>query len=427
MRWFFGKKRSTPEVAADAPPPEPRARKAAEPRGEPASAGDGRERALEDATAAFRAGRYREAEGLLEGSIAAARSDERGDRAARDRFLTAALSVCGRCRLQRGEGRGAVVMLDEAIALGARAGDATDRVADLGTLHEAHRWLGQSAEAAAVAERLAAACEALGDAARAAWARRRAERVKAGEPLNRVVVEVGERQLEVDELVAPLPAPLPEGKMRFRFERNRIALGAVTALVDEGVRLGGGGDDAGAMAAFESAAALDPADPRPAYFAGLAALGLRRYGDAVESYDRTERLAPGWYHCRADRALAAELAAGRITHEVFEAVRRIEDAGSPADKTERADKALAETPALPILYLLKSNALIELGSSSEAEAAARAGLEREPDPDVRTRLLIALARVTKAPENRKLLEEAIALDGNRIASAKARVMLLSTS
>jgi hypothetical protein len=38
--------------------------------------------------------------------------------------------------------------------------------------------------------------------------------------------------------------------------------------------------------------------------------------------------------------------------------------------------------------------------------------------------LIALARVSKAPENRQLLEQAVALDGNRIASAMARVMLL---
>ena len=60
-----------------------------------------------------------------------------------------------------------------------------------------------------------------------------------------------------------------------------------------------------------------------------------------------------------------------------------------------------------------------------AATAARAGLSRDPDPDVRTRLLIALARVTRQPESRRLLEEAIALDGNRVAAAMARVILLS--
>jgi hypothetical protein len=78
---------------------------------------------------------------------------------------------------------------------------------------------------------------------------------------------------------------------------------------------------------------------------------------------------------------------------------------------------------LPILHLLKTNALIEMKSPAGA-AAARAGLARDPDPDVRTRLLVALARVTKLPENRRLLEEAVALDGNRIAGAMARVLLL---
>ena len=152
---------------------------------------------------------------------------------------------------------------------------------------------------------------------------------------------------------------------------------------------------------------------------------MRRYPDAVESYEATERLAPGWYHCRADRALALDLASRRISHATFEAVRRIEDGGKTAsEKAALADLALADAPDLAILHLLKANALIELKSGTEAEAAARAGLGRDPDPDVRTRLLVALARVAKAPENRRLLEEAVALDGNRIAGAMARVMLL---
>lgn len=154
-------------------------------------------------------------------------------------------------------------------------------------------------------------------------------------------------------------------------------------------------------------------------------MGLRRYPDAVESYETTERLAPGWYHCRADRALALELASQRITHATFEAVRRIEDGGRSAeDRVKLADQALTDAPDLPILHLMKTNALLELKSVAAAEEAARAGLARDPDPDVRTRLLVALARVLKAPENRRVLEEAVTLDGNRIAGAMARVMLL---
>jgi tetratricopeptide (TPR) repeat protein len=236
-----------------------------------------------------------------------------------------------------------------------------------------------------------------------------------------VVVEIGGKRLELEEL----SAPLPEGRLRFHFERNRITLGAVTALVEEGSRLGSEGNDAGALGAFRAAAAIDATDPRPCYFAGLAQMGLRRYPDAVESYEATERLAPGWYHCRADRALALELASRRINHATFEAVRQIEDsAKTAAEKAALADLALVAAPDLAILHLLKANALIELKASAGAEEAARAGLARDPDPDVRTRLLVALARVAKAPENRRLLEEALALDGNRIAGAMARVMLL---
>ena len=281
--------------------------------------------------------------------------------------------------------------------------------------------MGQGEDSAKFAERLAAKCEEAGNAARAEWARRRARRVREGEPLNRVVAEVGDKQIELEELAAPMP----NGRVRFHFERNRIGLGAVTALMDEGSRLGSVGDDAAALAAFRAAAAIDPSDPRPHYMSGLALLGLRRYSDAVESYDTTERLAPGWYHCRADRALASELAAERISHDAFEAVRRIEDGSRPAaEKVQLAVEAIAATPKLPILHLLRANALIELKSDAEAAEAAREGLVLDPDPDVRTRLLIALARVSKAPENRQLLEQAVALDGNRIASAMARVMLL---
>jgi hypothetical protein len=155
-------------------------------------------------------------------------------------------------------------------------------------------------------------------------------------------------------------------------------------------------------------------------------MGLRRYPEAVESYEQTERLAPGWYHCRADRALALELAARQITHATFESVRAIEDGGKPAtEKAALADLALQTAPGLAILHLLKANALIDMKSIVAAAAAARAGLAREPDPDVRTRLLVALARVTRQPESRRLLEEAVALDGNRIAAAMARVILLS--
>src|SRR4029077_14831912 len=128
-----------------------------------------------------------------------------------------------------------------------------------------------------------------------------------------------------------------------------------------------------ALGAFRAAAAMDPTDPRPHYFAGLALMGLGRSREAVESYELTERLAPGWYHCRAGRALALEHAARQITHATFESVRALEDGGKPA--TERgalADLARRTPRKLASLHLLKANALIEMKSIVAAATAARA-------------------------------------------------------
>ena len=376
------------------------------------------QKALRSAREAFAGARYSEAEEVLREGMATARG---ASGPGVDLYLPMTWGLMGQCRLHQGKIPEAVALFWKALELSERTGNIEGQLAHLSSLHEANRWLGETAEAAALADRLAERATQAGDSVRAEWARARAKRVRDGEPLNRVVLEVGGNKLELDEL----RAPLPEGRLRFHFERNRIELGAVSALVDNGARLGSEGDDAGALGCFRSAATIDPWDPRPPYLAGLAQMGLERYPDAVESYETTERLAPGWYHCRADRALALDLAARRVSRVTFEAVRRIEDGDkSASEKVALADVALADAPDLAMLHLLKANALIELKSASEAAEAARAGLTRDPDPDVRTRLLIALARVTPTHESRRLLEEAVALDGNRIASAMARVMLL---
>jgi hypothetical protein len=80
---------------------------------------------------------------------------------------------------------------------------------------------------------------------------------------------------------------------------------------------------------------------------------------------------------------------------------------------------------VPVLYLLRAEALARTGAGAASAAAivAREGLARSPDPDVHTRLLVALAQVAAPAERRALLERAIALDGNRIAAAMARLLL----
>ena len=93
----------------------------------------------------------------------------------------------------------------EALEICERTGDLDGQIAYLGSLHEAQRWLGETAEAAALADRLGARCEQAGKSDRAAWARHRAQRIRAGEPLVRVVLEADGKSFELDDLSSPLP------------------------------------------------------------------------------------------------------------------------------------------------------------------------------------------------------------------------------
>jgi len=71
-----------------------------------------------------------------------------------------------------------------------------------------------------------------------------------------------------------------------------------------------------ALDVFRQAAMADPYDPNPHYQAAVTMMHLERAAEAVEAYDTTERLAPGWFNSRAERWVAAEIAAGRLEHPV---------------------------------------------------------------------------------------------------------------
>jgi tetratricopeptide (TPR) repeat protein len=363
------------------------------------------------------AGRHAQAEAPLR-EILASTQGQSGS--GPDLYRPISLGLLGQCRFHQGDADGAVPLFEEALALCRRTADLEGQIAYVNSLHETRRWLGHDREAIALAGELADLRARAGDQSGSQWARRRAQRMSAGEPLLRVVAEIDGQTLELDEL----PAQPPKGRVQFQFERNRMSLAGVSTLVDEGRRRGEAGDHASALAAFQAAARLDPSDPEPPYLAGLALLDLGRYADAVESYDTTEQLAPGWFHCRADRWLAAELAAGRISPDTYRAVRAIEDGpAAPEEKARLAAAALAVAPDVPVLYLLRAEALSRTGAAAAAAVVAREGLARDPDPDVRTRLLVALAQVAAPAERHALLERAVALDGNRIAAAMARLML----
>lgn len=336
---------------------------------------------------------------------------------------TTTLATLGQALFHLGRGAEAKEPLSRAFDACARAGDHAGVVAHASSLIEIHRWLGRPEDAAGVAERAAEILQRGGQEEHAADFRGRAAKARRPEPLARVVVETARGVFEQSE-VRP---PLEQSDMRFLFVRNRPEVGESTRLVEEGTRRGAAGAHADALALFDAAAAIDPYDPRPHHLAGLALMLLGRYADAHGRYDRTETLAPGWYQCRTDRWLAAELASGKVGRAAFDALVLADDpARSPDELLLVTRAALASHPIAP-LFLLEAKACAELGRASDAERASRAGLGCAQEADVRTRLLVRLATLVEPPERGHVLEEAAALEGNLVAAAMARVMMLSSS
>lgn len=334
------------------------------------------------------------------------------------RLLPITLGRLAACHFHAGEADEAARLFTEALAHCERTGDLEGVQAYLGSLYNVHRWLGQPAPAADAARRLADLLESQGHHDEAALHRRQADRVAAGEPKNRVVAVVGERTVELDELDG---AP---GHVRFVFERDRITLDPASEWTRRGEQLGSNGDHHEALAAFEKAAAADPHDPHSRYQAAFTLLHLRRYAEAEQLYAEVERLAPGWFHCRADRWLANGLAAGTVDHDTFLALHTLQDGGlAPAARLALAEKTLQRAPQVSLLHLHHARALAELGRKPEAVAALREGLAADPEPDARTRLLVELANLTQEPSERDaLLQQAETLAGNLVAAATARLL-----
>jgi tetratricopeptide (TPR) repeat protein len=184
-----------------------------------------------------------------------------------------------------------------------------------------------------------------------------------------------------------------------------------------------------ALATLRKAAQADTYDPDPHYLAGLCLLDLKRYAEAVKSYETTEALAPGWFHCREDLWLARQLAAATVDRETFLLLRRLEDDNQlgAAEKVRLAEEGLVQSPGLAPLYLCYGQNLQTIGLSQEARAAYLKGLRYCEEPAVRSRLLLNLSMLEAAAwEKRAWLQEAVALKGNLVSAAQAFIMLRHT-
>lgn len=334
-----------------------------------------------------------------------------------DHYLPQTLGLLGDLHFQAGSLESAIASTRQALDGCESAGDDEGVLAYLGNLYECHRFAGQGTEAATYAERLAAL-----PGPDATWFQVQAKIVRNGEPLNRVVVKVDGRRMEVEEA-------LPDGRLQFVFQRNRISLFASDVWSDRGISLGTESKFEEALGAFREAAKADIYNPDPHYKAGVTNLYLERYFDALEAYERTERLAPGWFHCRADAWLADEAAQGRLPHSVLLLILRLsEGSDNPKEALLQIQAAIVEVPHVPILDLLAATFHSALGNQKEAAAGLRAGLGKTADDDTRTRLLLDLAMaVEDAEEKQRLAEEAAALSGNLVAAATAKLVARAAS
>jgi tetratricopeptide (TPR) repeat protein len=337
-----------------------------------------------------------------------------------DTYLPITYGYLGQCYFHGGEVQKAIAPVQRALELCEQQGDGEGVLTYLGNLYEIHRYLGQSQEAANFAGRLAEAFAQHGRGPEATRYRKQAVRVRDGEPRNRVVAVVNEQRFELDELPT-----IKDGRVQFAFERNRVTLQPAAILTSRGEKLAGEGQFDSALALFREAAQADPYDPHSRFLAGFTLLHLRRYGEAVESYQETEELAPGWFQCRADLWLAQELMLGKLEHQTFLALCLLQDGPQgPKEKVQLAQRALAEAPDLALLHLYHGKNLANLGRNVEGETAYRKGLACAVEPDVKTRLLVELGVTVSSPEEKtNLLQEATRLNGNLVAAATAALVL----
>jgi len=200
-----------------------------------------------------------------------------------DQYLAIAQGHLARTYLQSGEAHKALGAAETALRLCREQNDQEGIPIYLRGLYEVHRYLGDGASAANYADQLADMLEVNGNTQEATRCRKQAELARAGEPLNRIVVDVDGRRFELEGTPR-----VKDGTVRFVFERNRESLRTCTVPTEQGKRLTADGRYEEALEKFREAAAADGYDPDPHYHCGLALLHLGRHAEAVKSYEAAE-------------------------------------------------------------------------------------------------------------------------------------------
>jgi tetratricopeptide (TPR) repeat protein len=315
----------------------------------------------------------------------------------------------------------AIKPFQTALELCREIGDVEGQMAYLLNLLEASRYLGDVSEAVTTGEQLIELQMRHG--MDAGPLTRRVRRIRAGEPLCRIICVKDDKEWELDEITG-----LDEGRYEFQFRRNRLSLQKATILARQGSTLATSGRLADALAKYQEASEVDPHDPDPVYQSGVCLLELGAYSQAREAFEEVERIAPGWYRSRSDKWLARSLEDGLVSVEEFRLLRTLEDGGLDASTAiEIARRAIEMFPGFAPFYLALGDLQRDRGETADTVTSYRAGLELVVDPDLESRLLCALAGMlpSESPDRKTLIDRALGLEGSFVAQASARLIALS--
>jgi len=354
--------------------------------------------------------RYSDAVQLLEPFLVAG---QYGPQEGADKYLGITLGKLGECEFQLGHFDKADTHLRKALATCQSQQDWDGVFAYLGNLYELERYRGKPDVAKGHAMALAQALHSQGKSPAQAEQMART----ADSPPVRVVGSVGGKQMEIDQL------PLNAGEVSFCLVRNRPTLALAQALSAQGSQAAEQGNYVAALESFSKAAQIDAYDPNCRYLAGLSLLHLKRYSEASSGYKQLERLAPGWFQARHDSWLAQELAAGKVTHELW--LLEVEFFDGPAPDLAKVVKALSQYPNHAPLHLAHGRALLALGQEAEANQAYQTGLKLAGNEDLKSRILVAASQVVSKAEVRKqILNHVLSLKlPNLVSAATARYLL----
>lgn len=325
------------------------------------------------------------------------------------------LGSIGECYFQLGQAQNAIEPMKEALALAEAQRDSEAIFQYVRSLYEIHRYLGDSATASTYAMHFSQALENCGELISASNWRHQSRSIVNGESAFRIVLRIGEELFELDDI------PVVQTQtVEFLPMRNRTELAPSSALCEAGRELAEKGDVDEALKKFSLAIELDPFNHFPHYYSAAIYMHKGEFSRAVESYEKCEKLCPGWENSRAELWLARMLNQGRMQADAYQAAVAFGNEALPADERQKIcqDMVRKYPDYAECFYRLgKIEALA--GRFEAAKENLKQGLVKADDPDVKSRLLVDLALLTSDKQEKISAFQACLQTDNSNPIAKA--------